>query len=700
MSVFDRLHPALQHHVVNTLGWSSLRPFQEECLGPVLDGEHLLVLAPTAGGKTEAAFLPLLSRLLSEHWSGLSVLYVCPLRALLNNLHTRLEHYSNLVGRRVGLWHGDVSQTARRRMLAEPPDCLLTTPESLEVLLTSPHTDEKGFFSGLRAVVVDEVHAFAGDDRGWHLLAVLERLSRLAGRELQRVGLSATVGNAPELLAWLAGSCRGPSRVIAPSAPSTSGSVTVDSVGSLDNSATVISRMHRGEKRLVFCDSRSRVEQLASKLRDRDVETYVSHSSLGLDERRRAEEAFAVGSDCVIVATSTLELGIDVGDLDRVIQIDAPGTVSSFLQRLGRTGRRAGTERSCLFLATSTPALLRAGGLVQLWRDGFVEPVEPPPHPYHLLAQQLMALALQERGLGAETWREWISGMPGFAGMDGEAVAAVVRHMLEVGILSSDQGLLWLGRTGEETFGRRNFLELFSVFTSEPLFTVRHGRTDLGQVHQISLTMREDQRPVLLLAGRSWLVNHVDWGRRVAWVEPSTLRGRSRWLGTGQPLRYELCQAVRRLLCGEDTPGHFSRRASAELDTVRAEFSWCENGSTAFVVDDEGKAKWWTFGGLLANAALAERLTRDGLRAGQADNFGIPVEAVAPGTTVEQVLSGLRGTNPDDVVTPVADGAVDDLKFSQCLPRALATRMLQRRMTDAGAIRSVLSERVEFVRSS
>jgi ATP-dependent Lhr-like helicase len=191
----DGLHPSLVHHIVNVLGWPSLRPLQEAALEPVLEGTDALLLAPTAGGKTEAAMFPLLSSMAAQEWAGLSVLYVCPLKALLNNLLPRLETYAAWLGRRVALWHGDVPQPRRRRIITDPPDILLTTPESLESMLVSAKVDHDRLFEGLRAVVVDEVHAFAGDDRGWHLIAVLERLTRVAGRPLQRIGLSATVGN-------------------------------------------------------------------------------------------------------------------------------------------------------------------------------------------------------------------------------------------------------------------------------------------------------------------------------------------------------------------------------------------------------------------------------------------------------------------------------------------------------------------------
>ena len=161
-SAFDRLHPALQHHIVNSLGWTSLRPLQEQAIGPVLDGDHALLLAPTAGGKTEAAVLPLLSRMLTEAWSGLSVLYVCPIKALLNNLESRLRAYGALVGRRVDLWHGDIGAAQRRTIMRDRPDLLLTTPESIEVMLVSSRSEPRLLFQDLQAVVVDELHAFAG----------------------------------------------------------------------------------------------------------------------------------------------------------------------------------------------------------------------------------------------------------------------------------------------------------------------------------------------------------------------------------------------------------------------------------------------------------------------------------------------------------------------------------------------------------
>ncbi len=567
MTGFDRLHPSLQHHVVNSLGWCELRPLQYEAIAPVLDGLNCLLLAPTAGGKTEAAVLPVLSKMMQEDWRGLSVLYVCPIRALLNNLNDRLTYYAGLVGRSCGLWHGDVAQAVKARILNEPPDLLLTTPESLEALLVSRRTDRAYFFGHLKAVIVDEIHAFAGDDRGWHLLAVIERIRKLAGLDVQRIGLSATVGNPERLLTWLCGSSERQRAVIAPPAPQTADAeVTLDYVGSLANAAHVLRVLHCGEKRLVFCDSRSRTEELATHLRAQGVRTFVSHSSLSAEQRRDAEAAFRDQRDCVIVATSTLELGIDVGDLDRVIQIDAPATVSSFLQRLGRTGRRQATRRNCLFLATSRESLLQASALLDLWRQGHVEPTEPPPAPFHLVAQQTLALILQQGGIGRRAWHEWTEAVLVAAHIDAAISTAILEHMLAAGILTEDSGILGIGPEGERLFGRKNYVSLLSIFDTPPVFTVFWGPKDIGCVHPISFRRNNGAPVILSLGGRSWLVKHVDWDRQTAHVTPAEYGGRSRWLGSSQPLRFELCQAVRRVLLGSGTRDLWSRRAVTEID--------------------------------------------------------------------------------------------------------------------------------------
>lgn len=687
----DLLHPVVQHHIVNALGWTSLRPLQEAAVAPVLAGNDALLLAPTAAGKTEAVAFPLLSRMAVEEWRGLTVLYVCPLRALLNNLEPRLADYAGWLGRRVGLWHGDTTAGVRRRLVQDLPDILLTTPESLEAMLVSTLLTPAHLFGGLRTVVVDEVHAFAGDDRGWHLLAVLERLSRLAGRPLQRIGLSATVGNPEELLGWLQGpgGLGRTALVVAPPAPpGPPAALELDYVGTLDNAATVVAALHSGEKRLVFADSRRTVESLAVGLRARSTTTFVSHSSLGVDERRQAERAFSEARDCVIVSTSTLELGIDVGDLDRVLQIGAPRTVASLLQRLGRTGRRPGTTRSMLLLATDDAELLRAAGLLQLWTEGYVEPVRPPPSPRHLLAQQLLALCLQHRQVGQRTWTDELGGLALASPADASQITA---WLLETGHLQSDSGMVFVGPEAERRYGRKHFLELLSAFTVDPQFAVLHGRVEVGNVDPLVMTRRMTGPRVISLGGRSWQVNHIDWKRRRAFVEPTALTGTSRWSGQSQPLSYALTDAMRRVLLAADLPGvELTRRATKRLTLLREELAPVVDGSCSLVLaEGSGSVRWWTWAGGRANGVLAAALSavEPGLvdEADRYDNRYIRLQGDATAGAVRSALSRARQRFGEDLVgvePSVTDEALRQLKFADLLPPALASLTLGQRAGD------------------
>lgn len=670
----DSFHPLLRHHLVNTLGWPGLRPLQDLAATPILAGEHALILAPTAGGKTEAAVLPAISRLLTESWEGTCILYLCPLKALLNNLHERLETYFGMVGYEVGLWHGDITPKDRKWIEANKPACLLTTPESLEVMLISSRRELREMLVNVRMVVIDEIHAFAGDDRGLHLLAVVERIERLAGRAFQRIGLSATVGNPEVLIDWLAGHCDGMRHVVSVEAASIEADVCVDYVGNLENAAFMISQLHEGEKRLVFCDSRRRVEELAVMLRERGINTFVSHSSLSAEQRRDAEAAFSSDSNCVIVATSTLELGIDVGDLDRVIQIDAPGTVASFLQRIGRTGRRPGSSRNCLFLATSDNALLHATALVSLWEEGYVEPIVAPRDPYHLLVQQLLALALQTGGIRVDGWRDWLGRFPAFSNLPPDEVARLIQHLIDSEILFSDGVLLSIGDAGEKQFGRRHFLELVSVFTSPPLFEVLNGSNSIGMVDWLTVAVEEGQeRRPLILSGRAWDIREIDFSGRKVFVSPSTAKGRARWYGKGQGLSFELARGVRDVLLSADRSSRWSNRCKARMDILRDDYRARGAGSPHCVFDPlENHMIWWNFAGRFLNEAFASVLDSSAGIEARFDDFSLRFPLETDVTVVRDTIRRVIA-DPDALrQLPISKQWLDGLKFSECLPERFA----------------------------
>lgn len=612
-SAFELLHPAVQYHVVNSLGWPALRPLQEQAVLPLVQGHHALLIAPTAGGKTEAAVLPVLSRMLGEEWRGLSVLYVCPIKALLNNLEPRLAALAGMVGRRVEVWHGDVSAGDKSRAQRETPDILLTTPESLEGIMIGSRRDHHRLLGGVRCVIVDELHAFAGDDRGWHLLALLERLHALGAPLEQRIGLSATVGDPAALLEWLAGHAGGKSTLVQISAPPADSEITIDYAGNIANAAILISRLHAGEKRLVFCDSRTKVEELALALRALEVDVFVSHAALSADIRRQAEQAFAERQNCVIVATSTLELGLDVGDLDRVIQIEAPGSVASFLQRLGRTGRRSGSRRNMLFIATTGEGLLQALAINRLFGEGYVEPVVPPPLPYHLLVQQLFALIFERGGeVGEADFLSLLGCVPGLAEALDTAWRNIREHLVAGGWLASTGMQLSLGPNAEAKFRGKGLADLCVSFESPRTFAAMHGTVLVGHVDPLSLAGKQDAPLVLALGGRSWRVVSSDWSRARVHVVPSEEKGTSRWLGPARGASRVLSQKVRDILVDatpDEEPG-LSGRAKTKLAELQEELE--DTLRTTPIEHADGGYTWWTYAGLAENLLLASRITAAG----------------------------------------------------------------------------------------
>jgi len=668
---FEKLHPALQYHVVNSLGWNNLRPTQLQAIAPILSGVHCLLLAPTAGGKTEAAIIPVLSRMMTLAWPGVSVIYVCPIKALLNNLEQRLSYYAGLVGRRVAVWHGDVSQSQKGHAIKDAPDILLTTPESLEGMLVSTRIDRQTWFGNLRVVIADELHAFAADDRGWHLRAVLHRLQQYVPNEMQRLGLSATVSNPVELLNWFAPA--GIKQVVGSSSVSTDADVTVDFVGSLANAGTVIARLYRGSKRLVFCDSRSSAEQLTSALRGQEVRAFLSHASLSHSERKLAETAFAEEKDCVIVATSTLELGIDVGDLDHVIQIDAPSTVSSFLQRMGRTGRRAGIRRSCLFLCTNDDSLMLAMGICRLWGEGWVEAAFPPPEPWAILAQQAMAATLERSEWPTQELVLLLCGA--FPELIVQGVTDVVGHMVQLGFLMETEGVLQIGPATEKQFGRAHYKDLLASFSGAQLLLGRFGSVEVGFIDPTMLTGDKEDR-LILLAGKSWRITDVDWKRQTVWLEPAKEGGKARWTGSGRTLSREIAQGIfRALRQGIGDHAVISKRARLEIEKVVEYIPEAGDASVLSVTKNEsGGARLWTFGGTRANRTIAKQIqSRVDVR--RIDALGLDLETpLDPNELNSALLVSDLQFSTDEIKE-----RAKPIKFSECLSEAVLIQIIRMR---------------------
>ena len=697
VDAFQRLSPALQYQVVNGLGWTGLRPVQEQATHAILDGANCVVLAPTAGGKTEAALLPLLSRMDAEDHEPVSVLYVAPIRALLNNQEARLRTLTALVGRTAGKWHGDVGLSARKRMLRARPDVLAITPESLEAMFLSARVPPEHMLGSIRAIVIDEVHAFAADDRGSHLVSLIERVTRLSGHDVQRIGLSATVGDPEDIVRWLGGSSMRPARIVDAGGARREPRLALDHVGSLENAALLVDRMYPGTRRLVFVDSRRGVEKLGHTLAQRGTDVYLSHSSLALSERSAAEAAFTEGSNCVIVATSALELGLDVGDLDHVIQIDAPSTVSSFLQRMGRTGRRAGTTANCTFLCIEEEAVLQSAALLELHTVGFVEPAAASRWAPHVLAQQLIALAMQERGVPTLEWWERVDGCAAFSDIAPDTRQAVANHMVAEGILTEIDHRLVLGDKGQKLYGARNFLELYAVFSTPQVLRVLHGAQEIGMVDTFFLQDEDRRSSAFVLAGRPWRILHVNWKGGTCEVEPAEHGVYPRWFGRPRLLSRALCQAMRNVLIIDVVRPSWSKRAATAIQVMREAHAFLRDEPTPITNEADGSFKWWTFAGGRGNrllaAALQERLGEkvtagnDGVRfAGVAGQSQVAVKMAISDLSSGSALTWADAARWTDVG---ANARVS--KFQPCLPIAIERELVARELMDVEDASAVLA---------
>ena len=692
MSAIFRLHPHLQHAIVHDLGWRELRQVQELAIEAVLDGDNAVVLAPTAGGKTEASLFPVLSEILSHEAQPVAALYICPIRALLNNLEQRIQAYARMVGLEAFKWHGDVSASRKGRFRAEPAHLLMTTPESLEVMLISAKTDASRLFAGLQTVIIDEVHAFAGDDRGAHLVSIIERLVRFCGRDLQRIGLSATVGNPEQIGRWLQGSSRRSFRLVDPPKAPAARDLRVEHCQDLLHAANGMAQAAQGKKSLVFVESRAQAEKAAQALAGRGVEVFVHHSSVSRADRQLAEEQFTRGQNTAIVCTSTMELGIDVGDLDHILQVDAPATVASFLQRMGRTGRRAGARANCSFFCLSSESMLQAIAQLRLAHRGWVEDVKPWQRATHVLAHQVLALGLQEGGISRHRVLPWLAEASPYAGLEQQEVQQLIDTMVQRDILYEADGLLTLGKRGEELYGRQNFFELYAVFTAPPVLKVLNGRSEVGFV-QAGFVQGHDpnEGPLMFrLAGRPWQVTRVEWGRGLVSVRPAERGKVPSWLGLPTMLSFDVCQEMRRTLCtpGPEAPW-LSPAAQAELTSLRDGYEGLLEQSRAPLEILPDQVRWHTFAGGAINRMLAaglNSLTAGGWVAGNISVKHPTLGAVA----AHQAMAELTSLDWTILAAETAHGMIRGRlsKFQPCLPSDAEDRLLVDKLLDvSGTVR-------------
>jgi len=407
---FTLLSPPLKGLLQET-GIRAPTPPQAEAIPFIMQGENVLVIAPTGSGKTEAALLPLIDKMVQDqNRQGISLLYITPLRALNRDLLKRLQIWSAKLGFTVEVRHGDTPAADRRRMAARPPDLLITTPETLQAVL--PGKRMRQHLRHVKAVVVDEVHELAGNRRGVQLTVGLERLREVRPDGFQRIGLSATVGNPEEISRFLGGS--EPVRIVQiPLSKDTRYKIEYPTPGEEDQElarrlytapeaaarlALVSDLVDAHDSTLIFVNSRVNAEMLGSKFNMMNQNIMVHHGSLPKEERVRSEEAFKARQVKGLVCTSTLELGIDIGSVDLVVQYMSPRQVNSLVQRVGRSGHSLTRTSQGVLVSVSTEDLLESIGVIELAKEGRLEPTIIHHRALDVLAHQIAGILMDSEG--------------------------------------------------------------------------------------------------------------------------------------------------------------------------------------------------------------------------------------------------------------------------------------------------------------
>ncbi len=551
MKSFSLLKPEIRE-ALSELGFKRPTDIQEAAIPEILKGKNALLIAPTGIGKTEAALLPIFDRFLEDGRKGISILYITPLRALNRDLLERMEWWSEKLNIKIAVRHGDTSQHMRRKQALAPPDMLITTPETLQAIL--PGRVMKEHLKNVRFVVVDEIHELAEDKRGAQLSIGLERLEELAGR-FQRIGLSATIGS-PELVSkFLAG--KDEIKILRISAtketelsvekpkPKKEDRAIAEKIfAGLDASSRlrrIAELLSSHSSALIFVNTREMAEILASRFRILGESAGIHHSSLSQEVRIAAERDFKAQKLRALICTSSLELGIDVGSIDIVMQYKSPRQVTRLLQRIGRSGHRIGRKSKGVIIATDADDILEAMVIAKKAYDEKLEEVELNEKPYDVLAHQLVGLALDFGRISKSKAFEIIERSFVFSSLMQEEFERVLN-------LLNSLGLLWLDC---ENFGKakkswKYYFENLSTIPDERRYFVRNiiTRENVGILDEAFVVNYVESGNLIIFKGAPWRVVSLD--EREILVEPvdEVTGAVPSWAGEEIPVPFEVAREV------------------------------------------------------------------------------------------------------------------------------------------------------------
>lgn len=607
--IFSKFPPFIREFIFSR-SWESLRAVQLAAAKTIFETDHhLLLTSTTASGKTEAAFFPILSELWERPAHSVGVLYIAPLKSLINDQFYRMEDLLTESGIPVTHWHGDVSASHKKKLLDHPSGILQITPESLESMLINRSNDIVRLFGDLRFVVIDEVHTLTGVDRGNQIQCQLSRISRLIGRQVRRVGLSATVGDPEKAAAWLAGDSNIP--VDVPQIPpegirwrlglehfffqndnpdqTEREKATKPQKGAeLDAGYEYMYDCVKDKKALVFSNSREETEyltatfrQIAARRGEPDV-FLIHHGNLSAALREDAELRMKNDERPVVTcATVTMELGIDIGRLERVLQNDAPNSVSSFLQRLGRSGRRGQPPEMMMVFREEDPlpntplpqlfpwGLLRAIAIIQLYlEERFIEPPRAKKMPVNLLFHQTLSILAAAGELTAKALAERVLALPPFRQISKEDYRTLLVSMLNHDFLemTEEKGLI-VGLAGERLL--RSF-QFYAVFKDSEDFTVRAGDPEKGSAEEIgTITTPPPVGDRFALAGRVWEVEELDIPRKLIYVHPVAGKMEVSWPGDSGAIHTKILERMRRVLTEDTVYPYLKPNAAHRLEVAR-----------------------------------------------------------------------------------------------------------------------------------
>ncbi|HOX34528.1 MAG TPA: DEAD/DEAH box helicase [Methanoregulaceae archaeon] len=548
--VFASLHESLQGVLSDRLGWTELREVQEQTYGAVTRGNDVLVIAPTAGGKSEAALIPVIDNLIKNGRPGIACLYLSPLKALINDQEDRISRFCIPTGLTLAKWHGDVPKGNRVWKEGETPHILMITPESLEVLLHEPKLAAS--LRNLRYIIVDELHAFVESERGVHLKTLLYRLDRIADNPVQRIGLSATVGNPSEILAWLSDQRHGEELVaveVPPKQKQFSFVIEPEEPARMD----AVIRFIDKKKALVFVNSRREAENVMNAISPRAEHVYIHHSSVSSVMRQEAEEAFLREGGACIICTSTLELGIDIGDLDIVVQVGPPASVSSFLQRMGRSGRR-GKAGYVAWVLSDACELLISVAILECAMHRRIEPLHPPENSLNVLAQQLLLNMLRTKRTTKKSLLATLHSLPPFSRIPRSVIEKIIDFAIAEGYLTMDGDMLMLGEASEKVFGTANYRDLYSVISgSETCRAVTPEGEIIGTLDARFVAGKKSGD--FSLGGKVWQMVKFDESHNLVVVIPgSEQTSRAFWTGSDKAgYSTTICSAVQEIISRKGT---------------------------------------------------------------------------------------------------------------------------------------------------